>query len=82
MTPGEVLARGLAGLVLLPEWEEQFGLTADDTTARLDDASWHRAVHGAFTWQLFADWWASRRWAVPRSPERVEYGQHWRNVTL
>ncbi len=34
-----------------------------------DDGAWARRLAGPFSWQLFAEWWAARRWVVPRRPD-------------
>ncbi len=34
-----------------------------------DDGEWARRLAGPFSWQLFAEWWAARRWVRPRRPD-------------
>lgn len=43
----------------------------DQTTAFRDDIFWARQAWAKpFTWQRFTDWWASRRYLVPRDVRR------------
>lgn len=53
-------------IVIFPEFDEDVGPLFDDAVARADDAWWIRYVYAEFSWQRFMDWWAARRWIVPR----------------
>ncbi len=37
-----------------------------DGLSRYDDVAWSWYVRQPFTWQRFIDWWAARRWMMPR----------------
>lgn len=53
--------------VLDPTGVADFDLQA----AFMDDIYWARQAWGKpFTWQRFTDWWAARRYVVPRDVRR------------
>lgn len=38
--------------------------------SRWDDGFWARQCRLPFTWQRFTDWWAARRYVMPRDPKK------------
>ena len=48
------------------EWAE----AAELDYARWDDGYWARVLRLPFTWQTFLNWWVSRRYVVPRDPQK------------
>lgn len=60
------LRAGQPGLVVLSLDTKPFDEAVGDVTARLDDAYWEARLRQPFSWQLFVDWWAARRWVRPR----------------
>jgi len=41
-----------------------------ESTAYTDDLFWAYHVARPFTWQRYIDWWAARRWLLPRDVTR------------
>ncbi len=48
------------------EHPSQVQAALDEQVARCDDAFWLAYTRLPFTWQRFLNWWAARRWVVPR----------------
>lgn len=38
--------------------------------SRWDDGFWARHVRLPFTWQRYINWWAARRYVMPRDPKK------------
>ena len=56
-------------VAILSESEDlQAGL--DESVSREWDRYWAYFVMQRFSWQRFANWWASRRWIEPRDVRR------------
>ena len=64
--PRRPLVAGVEGVAAFPEWEGDVGPALDDAVARLWDAHWAARVTAPFSWDLFTEWWAARRWVEPR----------------
>ena len=59
-------------LAVMPEWDEEVVPQIEATRAAIDDDWWAAYIAQPFTWARFVNWWAARRWVVPRDPRHVE----------